>query len=162
MARRDEGQDDGDGKDQDALAGWMPVLAALPLLLFGVVSASVMMQREATRPVVGDIVVFRTGMQDREFWRVAVPATIVTESGEAGRACVLNSSVIGTEGGSLVVEARLGGDPPLFRLHWAGRRSDVGAQDCGPAADLLVGRIDLRKLATAAGGFGVNKRMETP
>jgi len=159
MGRRDESQGDGDGKDQDSLAGWLPVAAALPLLLLGMLSASMMMQRESSRPMVGDIVVFPPGMQDREFWRVAAPATIVTEAGEAGRTCVLNSSVIGTDGGSLVVEARMGGDAQVFRLHWAGKRSDTGAQDCGSAADLLVGRIDLRKLATAAGGFGVNKRV---
>lgn len=159
MRRRDERP--GDGDDHDGMAGWMPALAALPLLLFGVFSATLMMQREGGRPMVGDIVVFEPGGPDREFWRVAAVATLVSATG-TGRTCVLNSSVMAATGGSLVVEARLPGESPRFRLRWAGPRTDDGVRDCGRMAELLVGRVDLRKLATAAGGFGVGRKRIIP
>ncbi|MGE0419530.1 MAG: hypothetical protein AB7O80_22215 [Acetobacteraceae bacterium] len=156
MRRRDEQPSEEDG--HEGFAAWMPVLAALPLLLVGLFGASLMMQWEGGRPSVGDMVVFQPGSPDRELWRVAVVATTVPDAMSTSRTCILNSRVMVATGGSLVIEARLPGKSPRFRLHWAGPRTAHGDQDCGPSADLLVDRVDLRKLATAAGGFGVGRK----
>jgi hypothetical protein len=65
-------------------------------------------------------------------------------------------------GGSLVVEARRMSSPPLYRVHWAGLRTSDGSGDCGSAADLVLSRSDLQKLANAAGGFGAGPKTIGP
>jgi hypothetical protein len=41
-------------------------------------------------------------------------------------------------------------------------RTSDGGDDCGKAADLILSRTDLQKLANSAGGFGVGPRMIGP
>ena len=41
----------------------------------------------------------------------------------------------------------------MYRVHWAGGRTELGAHDCGPAADLVLERAELMRLANVAGGF---------
>jgi hypothetical protein len=45
--------------------------------------------------------------------------------------------------------------PPLFRVHWSGKHTDLGARDCGRSADLVLPLVHLRALANIAGGFGL-------
>jgi hypothetical protein len=47
-------------------------------------------------------------------------------------------------------------------VHWAGGHTDSGSGDCGPAADLLLDRADVMRLANAAGGFNVGLRLMGP
>jgi hypothetical protein len=157
-SRNNRRRDDRGGDDQGDLGAWFPAIAVVPLVLLGFLGAAQMLRRESARPVVGDMVVFMAGSHDREMFRIAVPAQRVEPGIENGRVCVLNSNVMAAGGGSLIVERRLATDPPLFHLHWAGGRTDDGPLDCGSAATVAVARIDLRKLATAAGGFGVGRR----
>ncbi len=86
-----------------------------------------------------------------------MPATEV--AGAKGTdTCMLNPTVMASNGGSLVVEARRDTSPPVYRLHWAGKQTEAGPNDCGATADFSVTRTDLQKLANAAGGFGVGNK----
>ena len=64
------------------------------------------------------------------------------------------SSIMAANGGSLIIEAKVTSRPPLFQVHWSGSRTDLGDQDCGGSADLILQLVQLRALATVAGGFG--------
>lgn len=69
---------------------------------------------------------------------------------------------MGDGGGSMVIEARRMSGPPTYRVHWAGKRTASDAADCGRAADLILSRSDLMRLADVAGGFNNNLRMVGP
>ena len=140
------------------LGAWAPVVFALIVAIFGVAASLVVLRREAARPVVGDMIVFRAGTEDRGPWRVAAVVTRLAPSGQEAGVCVLNSTAMAAGGGSILVEARLPSETTPYRVHWAGKQTDTGHGDCGTAADLLMTRVDLRKLATAAGGFGVRSK----
>jgi hypothetical protein len=148
-------QNSGHRDDQHTpLTAWIPVLAAVVIMVTGCVSTLLALQLDAFRPKVGDVVVFRAGSQDSDAWQLDVPATEVAGSAD----CTLNPNVMATNGGSLVVEARRETSPPLYRLHWAGGHTANGVADCGLAADVTVTRVDLQKLANAAGGFGIGDK----
>lgn len=175
---QDDRSEDDRGEDGAGLGAWAPVVFALLVAIFGVTASLVVLRREAARPVVGDMVVFRAGSDDRGPWRVHALVTRLAPSGEEAGVCVLNSTAMAAGGGSLLVEARLPSEATPYRVHWAGKQTDtghadtghgntghgnighgnVGHGDCGAAADLLMARVDLRKLATAAGGFGVRTK----
>lgn len=133
---------------------WLPAFAVLPLVLIGLASAAHVVRSDADRPIVGDMIVFSPSQPPREGFRIAVPATRVDPAPDTPSHCRLDSGVMARTGGSLVVERRLGTDPGWFRVHWAGAMTDDQGRDCGQAASVDVTRVDLRKLATAVGGFG--------
>lgn len=142
---------------ESTLAVWAPALAAMGIMLTGFLGTLMVLQLDAFRPRVGDMVVFKPNSQDTDVWQLQVPATDVV--GRAGlTSCTLNPTVMASDGGSLVVEARHDTSPPVYRLHWAGKQTEAGPNDCGPAADFSVTRTDLQKLANAAGGFGVGNK----
>ncbi len=153
--RRDEQREDGRGRD---LSAWLPAFAVLPLVFLAFLGAAHLLHRDALRPAVGDIVVFPPGAPDREMFRVLVPVWRVDPAEGVVPHCLLNSSAMAAGGGSLMVERRQGTDPVRFTLHWAGARTDEGARDCGASATVEITRVELRKLATAAGGFGLGRR----
>lgn len=155
MDRQDQ-DDRHDGRPD--LTAWAPVVLALVVVIVGVTASMFVLRREAMRPTVGDMVVFRAGADDRGPWRVHATATRLGPSGQEAGLCILNSTVMAAGGGSLLVEARLPSDVAPYRVHWAGKRTDTSHHDCGTSADLLMARVDLRKLATAAGGFGVKSK----
>jgi len=162
MRRQDDRRrDKGDPSGHHGSA-WLPVFAILPLILLGLASAADMLRREAARPVVGDMIVFPQAahgdVPGSAMFQVAVPAARVDPAPNTPTHCRLDSSVMASAGGSLMVAQRLPTDPPWFRLHWVGGRTDDNGRDCGSAATVDVTRVDLRKLATAAGGFGVHPR----
>jgi hypothetical protein len=140
------------------LATWLPVLAAMAIMLTGCLSTFLILQLDAFRPKVGDIVAFKGGSQDTDMWQVAIPATLVSATGSPQAECSLDPNVMAEDGGSLVVEARE--DKPLlqYRIHWAGSATAKTTGDCGGSANLLVSRTDLQRLANAAGGFGVGEK----
>ncbi len=154
MKRQNERKSD---RRDATLTVWLPALVAMGIMVTGFVGTLVVLQLDAFRPIVGDIVVFAPNSQDADVWQLQVPATKVDRP-HAGAACALNPTVMATSGGSLVVESRVNSSPPVYRLHWAGARTENGSGDCGASADITVSRIDLQKLANAAGGFGVNDK----
>lgn len=148
------------GERSASLTGWTPVLAAVGILVTGALSTVLALQLDSLHPSVGDVVVYQPGSQDPDAWEIQVPATHVVSSSVANGTCTLDPNVMAVGGGSLVVESRqLTGDP-LYRLHWAGKHTAKGAADCGNSAELTVTRIDLQKLANAAGGFGVENKTQ--
>lgn len=148
-------QDQHKTERRDALLTvWAPALVALGVMVTGFVGTLMVLQLDAFRPRVGDIVTFEPSSQDADAWQLQVPATLVSGT-RNGAACMLNPTVIAARGGSLMVEARQDTSPPVYQLHWAGAKTEEGSADCGDSADLRVTRVDLQKLANAAGGFGV-------
>jgi hypothetical protein len=125
-----------------------------------------MMALEQFGPAVGGIIVFVPDPVAGERWSVNAA---VAEAGRGGvpveasaRHCVLSPNVMAGKGGSLVVEARRMSRPPVFRVHWAGGRTDAGSGDCGAVADIVLERTDLMRLANVAGGFSSGLRLIGP
>ncbi|MBN8927402.1 MAG: hypothetical protein BGO51_16350 [Rhodospirillales bacterium 69-11] len=146
---------------ESALAIWGPVMVAAGIMVTGFLGTLAVLQMDAFRPHLGDMVVFRPRGPDADPWQIRVTATEV--AGRAGDAtCTLKPQVMATAGGSLVVEARRETSPPLYRLHWAGTRTEEGPGDCGSAADFTLTRRDLQKVANAAGGFGLHTGAAAP
>ena len=125
-----------------------------------------MMALEQFGPVVGGIIVFAPDPVAGERWSVNASVVATGRAGlpeDAGaRHCVLSPNVMAGKGGSLVVEARRMSRPPVFRVHWAGDRTDVGSGDCGASADIVLERTDLMRLANVAGGFSSGLRLIGP
>jgi len=128
----------------------LPALIVAPLVILGLLGAADMLWRESTRPIVGDMVVFAQSMRELELFRIRVPATLADGT---GRACALDSQVMARDGGSLLVLRRLPHEPSRYRAHWIGGPTAEVAASCGGDARLEIGRVELRKLATAMGGF---------
>ena len=105
-------------------------------------------------PDVGEIVTFDPHDGPKRWEMPGIPARFASIAAPR-QSCVLTPSVIAADGGSFVIEAKQLAHPPVFLVHWSGRRTDDGAQDCGRSADLLLSLIQLRALANVAGGFGV-------
>lgn len=158
MGQQDDRREDEEGHGRRDLSAWLPAFAMLPLIFLSFLGAAHILHRDGLRPAVGDMVVFPAGAPDRDMFRVAVPVWRVDPAAGVIPHCLLNSSVMASSGGSLVVERRLSGDPARFRLHWAGGRTADGERDCGASATVEIPRVELRKLATAAGGFGVGRK----
>jgi len=101
-------------------------------------------------PRIGDILVFKRGMQLPADWEF----TATDNSSTPPKTCTLTPVVMTASGGSLVVEQR-SEDGRVYRAHWAGGPTSTGAADCGQSADLALARIDLQLLSNAVGGPGV-------
>lgn len=137
---------------------WIPVAAALAVMITGCLSTFFVLQLDTFRPHLGDIVVFSPGSQDADMWEMKVPATLVSTSGKPEGACTMDPNVIATDGGSMIVEGVRETPALSYQVHWAGIHTDGTAADCGANANLLVSRTDLQRLANAAGGFGVGEK----
>ncbi|HEX4366944.1 MAG TPA: hypothetical protein VH023_08955 [Rhodopila sp.] len=140
------------------LAAWLPVLAALGIMITGCLSTFLVLQLDEFRPKVGDIVAFKPGSADSDMWQMTIPAHRVSTAGPARAACTLDPNVMADKGGSLIVEGREDAPSVLYQVHWAGSQTAQAAGNCGVSADLLVSRVDLQRLANAAGGFGVEDK----
>jgi hypothetical protein len=148
-------------------ATWAPVLTLVAtILLTACLGVMSILQLEQFGPQVGAIVVFKPGLETMGLWQVSASAPDDVGPDPAGgasnRACSLSPGAMAQGGGSLVVEARRMSSPPLYRVHWAGLRTSDGSTDCGRAADLVLSRSDLQKLANAAGGFGAGPKIIGP
>lgn len=139
-------------------AAWLPVLAAMAIMVTGCLSTFLILQLDEFRPKVGDIVAFRPGSQDTDMWQMRIPATLAPDSGAPGTVCALDPNVMATRGGSLVIESRQDEPALQYLVHWAGGATADAPENCGGAATLLVSRTDLQRLANAAGGFGVGDK----
>ena len=141
-------------------SAWVPAVAAAALMVtIGGLTAWLALKFDALHPRVGDIVEFTGIPPDLDTWQLSVATAAVMGRSAAAGPCIFDPIEMSAQGGSLLIEAREGTSPPLFHLHWAGRHTAKGEGDCGPSADLTLDRTDLRRLANAAGGFGVRPRM---
>lgn len=144
-----------DASHSTGWAAWLPVLAAMAIMITGCLSTFLVLQLDHFRPKVGDIVAFKPGTQDTDMWQMTIPATLLSTMGASLSGCSLEPNTMAEGGGSLVVEG-LQTQPSLqYRVHWSGSPTAKTADNCGQSADLLVSRTDLQRLANAAGGFGV-------
>ncbi len=125
-----------------------PAILASSIMVAGFFATLVLMNLDALRPKVGDMVVYRPHTVEQDIWQLQVS----TADGQAQ--CVMDPAVMADAGGSLVIEARDDASRS-YRLHWAGPHTARGSGDCAGSADLTVTRTDLQKLANAAGGFGI-------
>ena len=141
-----------------SFAAWLPVLAAMAIMVTGCLSTFLVLQLDEFRPKIGDMVVFKPGSQDTDLWQMSIQATVVSPMGAATGACTLDPNVMATDGGSLVVEARQTEPMLQYLIHWAGAETSKLTSNCGTDANLLVSRTDLQRLANAAGGFGVGDK----
>jgi hypothetical protein len=141
-----------------SFAGWLPVIAAMAIMITGCLSTFLVLQLDAFRPTVGDIVAFKPGSEDTDMWQITIPATSVSTAGLPLAECSLDPNVMARNGGSLVVEG-VEEQPSLrYRIHWAGSATTKTSGDCGSSANLTLSRMDLQRLANAAGGFGVGDK----
>jgi hypothetical protein len=141
-----------------SLAAWLPVLAAMAIMITGCLSTFLVLQLDEFRPKVGDIVAFKPGSEDTDMWQITIPATSVSAIGSPVADCSLDPNVMASNGGSLVVEGVEDKPSLQYRVHWAGSATAKTAGDCGDSANLLISRTDLQRLANAAGGFGVGDK----
>jgi hypothetical protein len=73
---------------------------------------------------------------------------------DIGGECMLDLDTLHNTGGSLIVEARVPGNPASYQVHWAGKESSPGQYNCGSSAELTLDDANLDMLAMAAGGWG--------
>ena len=144
--------------ERATLATWLPVLAALGIMVTGCLSTFLVLQLDEFRPKVGDIVAFKPGSGDADMWQMTIPAKLVSTVDSPRAACTLDPNVMADRGGSLIVEGREDAPAVEYQVHWAGARTAPAAGNCGVSAELLVSRADLQRLANAAGGFGVGDK----
>jgi hypothetical protein len=138
-----------------SLAAWLPVIAAMAIMITGCLSTFLILQLDEFRPKLGDMVVFKPGSQDNDMWQIAISATSLSASSEQVGECSLDPNVMATNGGSLVVEGLETGPSLRYRIHWAGAETAKPSGNCGSSANLLISRTDLQRLANSAGGFGI-------
>jgi hypothetical protein len=139
-------------------AAWLPVIAAMAIMVTGCLSTFLVLQLDEFRPRLGDIVAFKPGSQDTDLWQMTIPATIAPAPGAAAETCTLDANVIAEHGGSLVVEGVQETPVLQYTIHWSGLRTADNSGNCGASADLTLSRTDLQRLANAAGGFGVGNK----
>ena len=125
-----------------------------------------MRQLEEFGPSIGGVIVFKPDAIASERWVVHAVrlerGSIKWQHNSDAQRCSLSPAVMARAGGSLVIEARRMSRPPVFQVHWAGGYTDSGSDDCGPAADLMLDRADVMRLANAAGGLNVGLRLMGP
>jgi hypothetical protein len=135
----------------------LPVVAAMGIMVAGCLGTFLVLQLDAFRPQVGDMVVFKPGSADTDMWQMTIPATLRSAHGSEVSGCVLDPNVMADKGGSVVVEGRREEPSVQYLVHWSGAAT-AGAGNCGASVDLLVSRTDLQRLANSAGGFGVGDK----
>jgi hypothetical protein len=144
--------------------GLTTVLAFLALALSLFVCLLSFSEASQIGPDVGEIVSFDPQNGPRYWEQPGIPAPMMPVGDRVdatpARNCILMPSVMANGGGSLVIEAKQTTQPPLFRVHWSGTRTDLGARDCGKSADLTLQLVQLRALANVAGGYGVGHRFD--
>jgi hypothetical protein len=141
-----------------SLGAWLPVFAAVAIMIAGCLSTFLVLQLDAFRPKVGDIVAFKPGSQDTDMWQITIPATSLSPTGSPIAECSLDPNVMAANGGSLVVESVEEKSLLRYHIHWAGSATAKASGDCGDSANLALSRTDLQRLANAAGGFGVGEK----
>lgn len=119
--------------------------------MVGVMALGALPSTPAAR--VGDIIAFNRPVYTQDLARIEA-----TRLDRTGGVCVLDPTIMGHAGGSLVIESRLPGKPARFVVDWAGPRTAQGPMNCGNSARLSLPDNDLTTLAMAAGGFGISDK----
>jgi hypothetical protein len=146
------------GAHSTTLTAWLPVLAAMAIMMVGCLSTFLVLQLDEFRPKLGDIVTYKPGSEDSDMWQMMIPATVIAADGTAHGTCKLDPNVMADKGGSLIVEGLSTAADVQYRIHWQGMQTTTTREDCGRSAELEVSRTDLQRLANAAGGFGVGDK----
>ena len=147
-------------RDADEATVWTTILTILAAALS--LFACLLSLGEAAQigPDVGEIVTFDPRNGPRYWAQPGIPAVYAqlddqgTDDPRRPRGCTLMPPVMAASGGSFVIEAKETSQPPSYRVHWSGPHTDLGAQDCGQSADLVLQLVQVRALATVAGGYG--------
>jgi hypothetical protein len=111
-------------------------------LLASAVGVATLLSTLQFGPGVGEILQFGPYAQMTPEWRIEA----VRSSDH--RRCVLKPAIMGQVPGSMVVEQRLP-DGRTFRTHWAGGPTSDGDGNCGSAADLTLGLVEMQTLVNA-------------
>src|SRR5689334_16645157 len=114
-----------------SFAAWLPVLAAMAIMVTGCLSTFLVLQLDEFRPKIGDMVVFKSGSQDADLWQMNIQATVMSPTGAPTGACMLDPNVMAADGGSLVVEARQIAPALQYLIHWAGAETSKLTSNCG-------------------------------
>jgi len=139
--------------DQNTDSTIVMIVAGCAVAAVMAISAAMAAVRQADEPLarIGDIIAYNRAVD-------ILPPHEVVATTAAGTHCVLDLPTIAGKGGSLVVEALADAQSRLYRLHWAGGHTAAPTEDCGAVADLLVHEGELNILASAAGGYGVDRK----
>jgi hypothetical protein len=140
------------------LTAWLPVLAAMAIMVVGCLSTFLVLQLDEFRPKLGDIVTYKPGSEDSDMWQMLISASVVRPDGAVAGTCKLDPNVMAEKGGSLIVEALDASAEAQYRIHWQGSQTTATKDGCGTSAELTVSRTDLQRLANAAGGFGIGDK----
>jgi hypothetical protein len=153
-------------ENADPALGTVILMLVAGTLLTVTTGLAAMVELEQFGPALGAIIVFRPDIAATERWSVSATVVEAAQLGlpwaASNRHCVLSPNVMAVRGGSLVVEARHLSRPPVYRVHWAGGHTDGTPGDCGTAADLVLERTELMRLANVAGGFNSGLRLIGP
>lgn len=129
---------------------FLPIAIPAVVSAFVAVAAPVVGAMSSPSPRVGDIIKFSADGSTEKGDRIPVHR-------RDRFACVLDLGQMRQSGGSLVVEARIPGAEPAYRLHWAGTHTSADAADCGTSADLVVGARDVRALTATISEFATSE-----
>jgi hypothetical protein len=139
--------------DADEATVWTMLLTILAAALSLFVCLLSLGAAAQIGPDVGEIITFDLRNGPRYWAQPGFPAVYADDQGHP-RGCTLMPPVMAAGGGSFIIEAKETSQPPSYRVHWSGPRTDLGAQDCGRSADLVLQLVQVRALATVAGGYG--------
>jgi hypothetical protein len=139
--------------------GW----SSFHALVFGIVLLCliaalmiIQMLADALEPKIGDIITFKHARaiaivsQERILARRADNPSVTH--------CTLDTRVMRASGGSIVIEAFQLRPEPIYRVHWAGFHTSSGDADCGAVANLMLSRVQVADLISAAGGLAITSR----
>jgi hypothetical protein len=119
-------------------------------LVAAIVVIGLLRLADALEPQIGDIISFDSRQRASIIAREEI---VVARVGEVpGADCVLDSRVVHASGGSILIEAYRPRPRPLYFVHWVGIHTSAGAGDCGSVADLMLSRMELAELMSAAAG----------
>jgi hypothetical protein len=126
-----------------AMIGTVLQACLLAGLLASTVGVVALLRTVQLGPPVGEILRFGPYGQPAPIWQIQA----IRSSDH--RRCVLKPAVMATVDGSMVVERRLAGSG--FQAHWAGGPTSDGDGNCGSAADLTLGLVEMQTLVNADG-----------
>ena len=134
-------------RNRKTLTSLLPAVAVAATVMAAGIGGNALGTYVNSAPQVGHIVTFVPSGGGAGYTRVEVRRT-------DNSTCVLDSDVMRSFGGSLMVETRIADAQADFLVHWAGRLTSNEATDCGSDAIIKIGRHELDQLAASVGGYG--------
>jgi hypothetical protein len=139
---------DGSTDLHTALIGIGLIGAISSIAIFGLLRLT-----DALAPQVGDIISFHRTESDRPY--APVPVKVLITRGAHSVPCILDVNIMRTSGGSMVLEDLQFSPHPSYRVHWEGRRTSDGYNDCGASVDMVLSRRDVIALKSASVGWDI-------